>query len=355
MKLVLKKRHARQVARVLKLNSRKATSREKLRYKRRKIPWRGQRQTSRLSVPHALAVGGDQNRKTLNRFFAKLRELSLERRLRVILDFSDTKVTLVTGTLLFIAELDRIKRILKDDFSVGIDGVRDKRVNQLLCQIGLYALCDVAQPSLSEELLDPTVRHWRYATGERVNEQTNKAFESFEGRLSPELAKGMWKSVSEAVVNSVEHAYLEPRGVNGPRMHSSRWWMFSQEKEGQLTVAVCDLGIGIPRSLPIRWEPSLLARVFNSLRGEGPDLRAIRAALRVGASSTGGDHRGNGLPQIWNTLQSAQNASIQILSNRAQLSWNGAVKKEFALEFTESIFGTIIIWTVDVNEPTHEG
>lgn len=216
-------------------------------------------------------------------------------------------------------------------------------------------MCDVAQPSLSEELLDPTVRHWRYATGERVNEQTNKAFESFEGRLSPELAKGMWKSVSEAVVNSVEHAYLEPRGVNGPRMHSSRWWMFSQEKEGQLTVAVCDLGTGIPRSLPIRWEPSLLARVFNSLRGEGPDLRAIRAALRVGASSTGGDHRGNGLPQIWNTLQSAQNASIQILSNRAQLSWNGAVKKEFALEFTESIFGTIIIWTVDVNEPTHEG
>ena len=248
--------------------------------------------------------------------------------------------------LLFVSELDRIKRILKDNFDIGIENATNKIVNQTLHQVGVYKICNVAKGDTDFDAFAASVRHWRYATGERVNEQTSKAFETIEGRLTPELAKGMWKSVSEAVVNSVEHAYVEARGVDGPRMGHSRWWMFSQEKDDKLTVAVCDLGIGIPRSLPLNWQASMLQKLRDTFSGEGSDSRSIRAALEVGATSTSASHRGKGLPQIWNTLRNVKGASISIMSNYGSLTWNGDDGEEFAHEHDTSIAGTLIIWTV---------
>jgi hypothetical protein len=164
--------------------------------------------------------------------------------------------------------------------------------------------------------------------------------------MSAQLKSGMWKSLSEAVVNSVEHAYLEARGTTSTRLGHSRWWMFSQEKDNVLTVAVCDLGIGIPRSLPLRWAPSALQKLLDSVTGEGQDLRAIRAALQVGASSTGASHRGRGLAQIWAELRNFDGASLMILTNKAMLMWNAKEKREYALQYSESVFGTMIVWEV---------
>jgi len=329
-------------------------SKIKASHKRKKIPWNGRRSTERIATPYAFNIGSLNNRRTFAKFLSKLRQCCLIYRQKVILDFSETAPLTAPGMLLFVAELDRIKRILGADFSVGIENVRNRLVNQVLKQIGIYALCELANMNASDANFDDEVRHWRYATGERANERTNRAFENVEGRLSPELAKGMWKGVSEAVVNSVQHAYKEPRGVDGPRLGHSRWWMFSQEKDGQLTVAVCDLGIGIPRSLPMNWNPSILARLFEGLSSKGPDARAILAALEVGTSSTQEAHRGKGLAQIWNTLRAEPSAKIAILSNRGQISWDGRTKKEAAIEHDDSIFGTMIIWTVDIESGKHE-
>lgn len=354
LRLIDKLNDERSSSRLVRRHRRNRVTQEKIKFRNSKLPWPGRRQSIRLAAPFAFAIQGNQNRRSVFKFFHKLRELTLERKLKVILDFSETDVNSSPAMLLFVAELDRIKRILKDDFAVSIDTVKNRRVDQLLYQIGVYSICGINKPSLAESSIDETVRHWRYATGERVNEQAERAFENIEGRLTPELAKGMWKSLSEAVVNSVEHAYLEPRGVNGPRMGHARWWMFSHEKDGRLSVAVCDLGIGIPRSLPHRWQSGLLTRAYDKFAGDGPDLRAIRAALVVGASSTHESHRGKGLPQIWNTLRSVPNASVTILSNHAQLAWNGEAKQEFSHEFSESLCGTIIMWSVDVTGMARE-
>jgi len=196
---------------------------------------------------------------------------------------------------------------------------------------------------------DEMVRHWRYATGERINLQTTQAFEQFEGRLADNLRKGMWRGISEAIANSTEHAYLEPRGTEGVRLGRKRWWMFSQERDNDLTVVVCDLGIGIPRSLPLKWEPGTLARIFDGVVGHGPDVRAIRAAMRVGASSTGKRHRGRGLPQIWHELRNLGAKGVIILSNCGMLVWDGESGQERAREFTDSIHGTVIAWQVPLS------
>lgn len=335
---------------LLEKNRRRLISNKKRHYRRCKLKWYGKRGSDRLFVPYAIHVDSDSNRKTLMKFFMSLREKTLQRQIRLVLDFSNTEIVVSAGMLLFIAEIDRIKRILGSSFNITISNVRDKVVNQLLVRIGLYELCGQNPPKLSAEKFDERVKHWRYATGVRANEDTNRAFHQVEGCLSDELGKGMWKGISEAVINSVQHAYEKPRGTNGGRLKHSRWWMFSQVKDNILTVAVCDLGIGIPRSLPLKWDKSILSNIMGGIIGYGPDSQAIKAALELGATRTNAVNRGKGLPQIWKSLRMPGGIGIHILSNLGQLSWSSKNDKESSHEYSSSINGTVIIWSVRIEE-----
>lgn len=268
---------------------------------------------------------------------------------KVIISFDKTEVITPSAMILFVAEIDRAKRIFGDRFDVRLSNVKDRTVRQLLVQIGLYDLCGMKPPNLNQGDFQENVRHWRYATGERANESTNDAFAAVEGLISDKLRGGMWRGVSEAVINSVQHAYAEPRGVPGPRMKHRRWWMFTQERNGELTVVVCDLGIGIPRSLPLNWDEKLLARVLGMFSGQGQDVAALKASIELGRTSTKKSHRGKGLPQIWDAVrgvESGQKATIVIYSNKGRLSWNSLENEETALEFDSNIYGTVISWSV---------
>ncbi|MEN7535977.1 ATP-binding protein [Aurantiacibacter flavus] len=180
-----------------------------------------------------------------------------------------------------------------------------------------------------------------------MDDEANAAFDRIEGRIAPEAFKGMWRSFSEALVNSVQHAYIEPRGTAGSRMRSKRWWMLTQELEGELTVMVCDLGIGIPRSLPLKWEESVVAQLISKFdSSKGPDVKAIRTALEISKTRTQEAHRGKGLPQIWQAVREVSGRGVSIFSNRARLTWNGATDKEHEFEYSDSIKGTIVAWSV---------
>jgi hypothetical protein len=266
---------------------------------------------------------------------------------QVVLDFSSTARMFPTGTLYLTAELDRLKRIWKSRFNVRLVFSENPIVNQVLFQVGIGALC--GHDSVEEDQFDESVRHWRYATGERMNDAPGRALERFEGRLSDELASGMWKGVSEAVVNSVQHAYLAPRQAGPERLRETRWWMFSHVRDNRLTVAVCDLGIGIPRSLPIVWGEGRIRKLLEAFGVLKPDLAAIRAALQIGATRTGQSNRGKGLPQIWQEMKEHGAAFVGLLSNRGLLTWDGTKQIEKAVEFDESMFGTMIFWTVPLD------
>jgi hypothetical protein len=122
--------------------------------------------------------------------------------------------------------------------------------------------------------------------------------------------------------------------------------MFSHVRDNRLTVAVCDLGIGIPRSLPIVWGESRIRTLLEAFGVLRPDLAAVRAALQIGATRTGQANRGKGLPQIWQEMKDHGAAFVGLLSNRALLTWDGSRQIERAAEFEENMFGTLIFWTV---------
>jgi len=347
MKLKLKKRdHLKKKQNFAKFK-RKVRSRIKKRCRRKGISISDRRTLYYISVPKAMNVEGAGNRKDVIRFFDKLRKRAIVDNGRVILDFGETRFITAPAMLLFIAELDRIRRICIDTFDIRISNVIDKNVKHVLIQIGFYELCGQTPPRISSDNFADNVRHWQFASGERIDDDTNRAFDAIEGRIAPEARKGIWRGFSEALVNSVQHAYVARRGTRDSQTAVKRWWMFTEERQGTLTVAVCDLGIGIPRSLPLNWGESILAQIQSRLPlGTGPDVRSLRIALEVGQTRTGAQYRGRGLPQIWQAVRGSEGSGIMILSNKARIAWGSKTDREYETEFSDSIHGTLVMWTV---------
>jgi hypothetical protein len=334
---------------------RKIRSTKKKSYLLRGQKWHGKNRTITLKCPFAINISSKKNRQYTLGFFAKIRRHVIDLNQPVTLDLTELKYVMPSAALLMIAELDRAKRLMGQDFRVSLVPSTTHRINAVLDQIGFSNICETRLSNENiDEADDELVRHWRYATGERINDQTAKAFVNIQGRIAPALQQGLWKSISEAIGNSCLHAYLEERGTDSRDLANKRWWMLSQEKDGTLSVTVADLGIGIPRSLPLKWERSTLSKVYDRLIGGGQDERAIRAAMEVGATRTGQQHRGKGLPQIWHDLRADRNASIHIYSNKGLLGWTGRGDKENSQEFTDSIFGTVISWSIAVSEASNE-
>ena len=271
----------------------------------------------------------------------------------MLLDFTATRKILPEGMLLIVAELDRAMRMGRTDQQVGCalpppKSEEARIVREVLIQIGLlHRIGHAPAPtSASDRDHHETVRHWRYATGTRVDEEPGDVLEAHEGRIASSLMTSVQVGLSEALLNSLHHAYRVARADGCARFKERRWWMFTNERNGTLSVIVCDLGIGIPRSLPLTWDRKLLKLLGNYMGGRSPDVAAIRMALILGESSTGDEHRGKGLPQVWNATRTSSAGGVGILSGKAYVGSDS--DGEYESTFSTSMLGTMVAWTVPV-------
>lgn len=303
----------------------------------------------RVLAPSELRLGRSDHRSKLIRFLGKLRSLFLQRDQAVVIDFRPVTLMEPMGTLLLVAEIDRMIRMAGSAERLSCVLPAAETPRQVLHQIGLLDLLGTQTSHLDTSGYADNVRHWRYATGLTVREDAGTFLDEYEGRMAEPLLEGIWQGISEALVNSGQHAYLGDRNDGCARSRESRWWMFSQEREGSLTVAVCDLGIGIRRSLPLKWDRELVLRFLKDFGGSRRDLAAIRLALEIGQTRTGEGNRGRGLPQIWNVGRAADVGSVTIMSGKGFLSYACDTARETAIEFSTSILGTVIMWTLPLD------
>jgi hypothetical protein len=139
--------------------------------------------------------------------------------------------------------------------------------------------------------------------------------------------------------------------------------VFSQLREERLTVVICDLGIGISRSLPhtAGSEPSLLKRLARMLDPTKPhrDERAIQFALEIGRTRTEMKHRGFGLLRnIRGVIDRESAGSMFIASNRGCYSYALGGPPfgtgESTSRLSRSINGTIVGWCLPLNHKAEE-
>lgn len=307
-----------------------------------------------IPAPEQFLIGHPERRGTMLRFLGRLRRAYLQEGMSVVIDFDRCTLLEAKGTLLFMAELDRALRLGGPEQVIRCRLPPEERskegriVRQVLHQIGALDLMGYDTSSMREDEYDDTVRHWRFATGTRVDERPGDILEHYEGVITEGLLQGMNIGVTEALTNTLHHAYCAQRDDGCRPFSERRWWMFTQERDGTLTIVVCDLGIGIRRSLPIQWPRSFIAQVFKRLEVRDLDVASIRLALVIGESVTGQKHRGMGLPQIWNDMKEADVGEIAIFSGRGLLAHAADGKREWDTQYKDSILGTLIAWEVPI-------
>lgn len=141
--------------------------------------------------------------------------------------------------------------------------------------------------------------------------------------------------MSEAVTNTVQHAY----NLNDTK----EWRMFAQKKDGNLDVALCDLRIGIPKSL--RQKPELkewlTSPVQTSKRNRDESL--LEVAIQSSRSKTKLPHRGKWLKEMLEHVK----------SGKGVFNYNAPEKTETTRHFETPIHGTLIEWQIPL-ETNHD-
>lgn len=261
------------------------------------------------------------------------------------------------GTLLFVAELNRLFRRLSTRPVVRCNYPADPIVEQVLQQVGVFDM--VGKPTRVDDCdFDDTVKFWKFATGtQAIGQDFEPVLAQYDGIIENRLGTTIYKGVTEAMTNASNHAYLDEREDDlSFGKEESRWWMFSQERDGLLHVSLCDLGIGIPRSLPRTklkdWAPNAVLDFIKNLASGAPtsnDCVMIKAAIELGRTRTDLPYRGRGLQQLRDVIDVASGGHLAIHSNRGLYRYNPKnAGTETIYDFSDSILGTLISWSVPI-------
>ena len=302
-----------------------------------------------IRASEVISIATESDRQNLLQFIADVRALGAEPR-PCRLDFRATRRIMADGMILLRAELCEMLRSAPLKHHLRCIPPHNIRAKEVLYQAGIF---DLLGQEVAIRPRHPDVVHWRSAHGDRAEgEKSEQVLGSFEGQIARELMSGLFVSISEAMTNTAQHAYIPPADNSDPviREHcrpdaekGRGWWMFSQEKDQQLYVVFCDLGIGIPGSLP-NTKPRVFRRLLQLGVGNR-DSKYIEFAVQDSTSRTGKHYRGKGLGQIAkDLLQYDSKSEIVIFSNRGCCQYRKNQQEPVSYDYKQSIQGTVICW-----------
>lgn len=300
----------------------------------------------RVVAPNEIDVFNFDMRAATAEFFSNIRMHSRRKDVGIIVDLSGVTSIRPTGAVMLLAELDRLFSG-QPESSIRLYRPQDAIIHAVMCQVGIYQWDETPLPEADRD----DVRHWRSASGvASEGEKGGSILEAYEGRLADNLTSDLYAGIVEAMTNTVHHAYSGAKGKELRRFIGRRWWALSQERDGELTVAICDLGIGIPRSLPrsTTFSNATVRTVWKALGLDRSDASAIKVALQLGRTSTGQAGRGRGLSEIVEAADLSEDGRVLISSNKGVYASVGG--KTNAYNHTHSINGTLIHWTVRITE-----
>lgn len=299
---------------------------------------------------------GDQSASNgIDAFFSFLSKLRATKVSDLRIDMSGVKLMVADAALLFKAELSRLIQVKK----VRVTAVppTSERTMQVLKQTGMDRLLNL---KIDSEPDREDVVHWRIAEGPRTVVDPSALadimtdIESVTGMESHPIYQG----IIESMANCVEHAYKCHPDVTRKMPENPGWWVFQQVKDDTLHVYVCDLGIGVRRSLPLTLagEIGLYRKLmFVARTAKGQDNRALLAAMEYGRTSTGQKQRGKGMRNAHKVVDDLGEGGFCAMSNAGCYLYSRKLgHKEGSyrtIKLRHSIQGTILGWNLPLARP----
>ncbi|MGR5149648.1 hypothetical protein ACQKP8_24260 [Photobacterium alginatilyticum] len=218
-------------------------------------------------------------------------------------------------------------------------------VDSVLAHIGFYKL--IGHGHIQRPCNTKSVTCWKYAYGDDASGEI--AAQLLENLSSYGIKTNkLYRSCFEAVANACEHAYTDK--IESPKPFSiERWWFFVGVLNDKITVLICDLGHGIPKTLEVTQEEGLLSKIWSKLNltsKPSEECTLIRASTMVKETRTKEVYRGKGGADVKTFVDQTENSSLVIFSNRGTYRYKGENKPSRAYDNTLSIGGTIVEWTI---------
>lgn len=292
-----------------------------------------------LSAPRKFWLNGEENRGLMLSFLAKIRT-SLQYPSSIVhINFTQTDELHPCGTLFFRAHICNL--IEEHNHRLSFSYPKNDVVGQLFQHIGLLEKMGLTS---KYTVTSENVRHWYSVEGEVADTSGFKdLLKAYETELGQPISMGLYDSMTEAVTNSVQHAYLEGSTVN------QKWWMFAQKNGKFLTVVIYDTGRGIPDSL--RSKPEVIDYFQGRMMfPKNSDNRLLGVAVGSHRTSTKLDYRGKGLPDMMEFIRSTNIGGLLIHSLQGTYMYSATLKKETKKGFHQSLPGTLIEWTIPLSE-----
>jgi hypothetical protein len=298
-------------------------------------------------APHTFSISKEGNsRKILLNLLGNLGEQVVLNKQSVCLNLKNVEQLQPSATLLFISELHRITKLKEKNVKIHCIFPNSRKVKQVFSKLNLFKF--LGKPCNIVDSLAENIQHWQFAYGAKAEgEKTDVILDKYDGQITKRLTSGLYVGLTEAMANSHHHAYIRTRSDNlDPDKKVSNWWMLSQERGKFLYVAFCDLGVGIPETLPTT-HPSLWQKIISLGQVTNNDGLTIKEATGLKMTGTDKKGRGYGLNQMVNTVANELQGIIKIYSNHGMYRAESN-DKNFVENFDSSINGTIIEWTIPI-------
>ncbi len=293
-----------------------------------------------ISAPKEFGLIKQETRDILLSFLSSIKS-HLEKGDKVNISFNDTQFLLPCGTLWATAKIEYLNN--KHPNKLSCTYPKNEVVHQLFQHIGL--LEKLGKSTRKMEINAENVKHWHYVSGKSTDDVSKFKTLLHSFSLAEDTRTGLFESMSEAVTNTIHWAYKDDQ--------PKEWRMFAQYTNGKLTVAICDLGMGIPCSLKEKPElKEYLSSLIHKAKNKR-DTSLIEVAVESNRSKTRLPHRGKGLKDMLELVKNGTVGGFSIYSNKGAFDYNAANRKEFGKDFKSAINGTIIQWQLSV-ESNHE-
>lgn len=190
---------------------------------------------------------------------------------------------------------------------------------------------------------------------ERIAKALTQLVSKLDGKkVSREIRMNLNNALGEAMVNVSKWAYPDDHDYAFP--HLGKFWVSGSvdPKTNMLTVAIYDQGISIPVSFPRQKLKQKALDYLKSLLAKEAkfdfqnDSAYIDCAMAFGNSKSNQEHRGQGLPQLKDVIESVGNGCLTICSRGGiwQYEYGKAATRK---SVPSSVGGTLIEWRLQVS------
>lgn len=305
--------------------------------------------TEKVRLPNTISLGSADFRVVLLNAIRKIKEgIANQEKSKVIIDFSKVTMLHPCGTLLLVAEIDRLLKVEANANKLSATYPTDIIVEQMFQHIQLLERLGL-EPRI-DQINESNVTAWLYATGHEgdLDSIAEKLPRILTEGSNMDLRIALLSGMAEAVANSSEHAYKKSTPPLADEHTPLKWWLFARQVGDDVAVVICDLGRGIPGTLEANWRDELSSYLKSRQGIKRKDHKMIELAFTVGKTSTHKKNRGKGLKDILKVVKEQKVGSLSIYSNRGVYALDNATNSLTSIDERNSIHGTIVQWKIPI-------